>query len=95
MSKADMDHHRGRAPLAGTARLAGLATIAAVEVQGAPTPDEVLEDQLVENCLRDDLKPIEQARAFESLMNRRSLTQAQVAEQLHLSPSTISRACRS
>jgi ParB family transcriptional regulator, chromosome partitioning protein len=74
------------------ARLAGLATIAAVEVQGAPTPDEVLEDQLVENCLRDDLKPIEQARAFESLMNRRSLTQAQVAERLHLSPSTISRA---
>ena len=74
------------------ARLAGLATIASVEVQGAPTPDEVLEDQLVENCLRDDLKPIEQARAFESLMNRRSLTQAQVAERLHLSPSTISRA---
>ena len=82
--------HRWRA-----ARLAGLATIASVEVQGAPTPDEVLEDQLVENCLRDDLKPIEQARAFESLMNRRSLTQAQVAERLHLSPSTISRRCHS
>jgi ParB family transcriptional regulator, chromosome partitioning protein len=74
------------------AQLAGLATIAAVEAQGVPTSDETLEDQLVENCLRDDLKPIEQARAFESLMNRRSLTQAQVAERLHLSPSTISRA---
>ena len=51
--------------------LAGLTTIAAIEAQGVPTPDEVLEDQLVENCLRDDLKPIEQARAFEALMNRR------------------------
>ena len=74
------------------ARLAGLATIAAVEAQGVPTSDEALEDQLVENCLRDDLKPIEQARAFEALMNRRNWTQAQLAEHLHLSPPTVSRA---
>ena len=74
------------------ARLAGLATIAAVEAQGVPTSDEALEDQLIENCLRDDLKPIEQARAFEALMNRRNWTQAQLAEHLHLSPPTVSRA---
>jgi ParB family transcriptional regulator, chromosome partitioning protein len=74
------------------AALAGLATIAAVEAQGAPTPDEVLEDQLVENCLRDDLRPIEQARAFEALMNRRGWTQGELAERLHLAQPTISRA---
>lgn len=74
------------------AALAGLTTIAAIEAQGVPTPDEVLEDQLVENCLRDDLKPIEQARAFEALMNRRGWTQGELAERLHLAQPTISRA---
>ncbi|MGE5754192.1 MAG: ParB/RepB/Spo0J family partition protein [Planctomycetaceae bacterium] len=74
------------------AQIAGLATIAAVETQGTPTPDEVLEDQLVENCLRDDLKPIEQARAFDALMNRRGWTQTQLAEHLHLSVGKVSKA---
>ena len=35
--------------------------------RGPLTPDEILEDQLMENCIREDLKPIEQARAFRAL----------------------------
>ena len=50
------------------AQRAGLPTLICVEVKGAPTPEEVLEDQLVENCVREDLKPIEQARAFKALI---------------------------
>ena len=46
------------------AGLAGLAALACVEVKGELTPESILEDQLVENCLRSDLKPIEEARAF-------------------------------
>ena len=47
------------------AGLAGLTSLACVEVKGEPTPDEILEDQLIENCLRADLKPIEQAHAYQ------------------------------
>ena len=46
------------------ARLAGLESIACVVVPGTATPEEILEDQLVENCLREDLKPIEQAQGL-------------------------------
>ena len=56
------------------------------------TADEVLEEQLVENCLREDLKPIEQAHAFKSLIDRRGWSYAQVAEHLHISKAAVGRA---
>ena len=74
------------------AQLAGLATITAVEVQGAPSADDLLEDQLVENCLREDLKPIEQARAFKALIERRGWSYRQLGERLSVAPSSITRA---
>lgn len=74
------------------ARRAGLTSLACVEVRGEPTPDEILEDQLIENCLRADLKPIEQAHAYKALMDRRGLSGRQLAEALHLSHMTVTRA---
>ena len=41
--------------------------------RGRRPADEILEDQLVENCVREDLKPIEQARAFQALLDRRGV----------------------
>jgi len=73
------------------AQLAGLATLACVETEQPLSPDEVLEDQLTENCLRDDLLPMEQARAFRALMERRGWSQRQLAEHLAMAPSTVSR----
>ena len=72
--------------------LAGLPSLQAVEAKGTLTPDEILEDQLVENCLREDLKPIEQARAFKALMDVRGWSHRQLAEQLHIAPSAVSQA---
>ncbi|MBV8270386.1 MAG: ParB/RepB/Spo0J family partition protein [Planctomycetaceae bacterium] len=74
------------------AALAGLPSLQAVEAKGTLTPDEILEDQLVENCLREDLKPIEQARAFKALMDVRGWSHRQLAEQLHIAPSAVSQA---
>jgi ParB family chromosome partitioning protein len=74
------------------ASLAGLATLACVEVKGEPTPDEILEDQLVENCVREDLKPIEQARAFKALLERRGCSGRQLAESLNISHMAVTRA---
>jgi ParB family chromosome partitioning protein len=74
------------------AQLAGLATVSAVEVQGTPTVDDLLEDQLVENCLREDLKPVEQARAFKALIDRRGWSYRQLGERLSIAPASITRA---
>ena len=55
-------------------------------------PNELLIDQLMENVLREDLKPMEQARAYKTLMEQGGLTQIQLAETLQVAQSTIARA---
>ncbi len=52
----------------------------------------ILEQQLIENLLREDLKPMEQARGFAGLMELNGWTGKQVADSLHVAPSTVSRA---
>jgi ParB family chromosome partitioning protein len=74
------------------AQLAGLETLACVVIAGGATPEDLLEDQLIENCLREDLRPIEQARAFKSLIESRGLSQRQLAERLQVGQGTISKA---
>ena len=74
------------------ARLAGLATLMCVEAKGRQSPDDLLEDQLVENCVREDLKPIEQAHAFRALLDRRGWSYRQLAESLNISHQAIVRA---
>ncbi|HMB04706.1 MAG TPA: ParB/RepB/Spo0J family partition protein, partial [Isosphaeraceae bacterium] len=71
---------------------AGLSLVSAVEVTGPLTEDEILEEQLVENCLREDLRPVEQAKAYRALMTSRSLNQVQLAERLHVGQGTIAKA---
>lgn len=74
------------------ARLAGLETVQAIVVEGEATPEDLLEDQLVENALRQDLRPIEQARAYRRLMDARGFSQRQLAERLRISQASIARA---
>ena len=56
------------------------------------TAEDVLEEQLIENCVREDLKPIEQARAFRQLMGRLGLSFRELADRLHLSHAAVHRA---
>jgi ParB family chromosome partitioning protein len=74
------------------AALAGLSTLVCIEARGLPTPEEILEDQLVENCVRADLKPIEQARAFQALLERRGCSYRQLADSLAISHQAVVRA---
>jgi ParB family chromosome partitioning protein len=74
------------------ARMAGLTTIVCIEAKGEMTPGEILEDQLVENCIREDLKPIEQARAFRALLDTRGCSARQLAESLRISHQAVGRA---
>jgi ParB family chromosome partitioning protein len=71
---------------------AGIESIACVVVAGNPSPEDLLEDQLVENALREDLKPVEQARAYEVLLSARGLSQRQLAERLQIGHASIARA---
>ncbi len=71
---------------------AGLQTIQCHFHDQPLSPTQILEQQLIENLLREDLKPIEQARAFRALMDLNEWTARQVAEALHVQPSTVSRA---
>jgi ParB family chromosome partitioning protein len=71
---------------------AGRKTIAAVVLEGDRTEGEILELQIIENCLREDLRPIEQARAFKALMDRNGWSAVRLGETLRLNNSTIIRA---
>jgi ParB family transcriptional regulator, chromosome partitioning protein len=74
------------------ARMAGLSTLSAVVVEGLISPAELLAIQLIENCLREDLKPIEQAKAFKALMERNGWSARQVARELSIDHTGVARA---
>jgi ParB family chromosome partitioning protein len=73
------------------AKLAGLATIECVFHETDLSPGETLELQMVENLLRSDLKPMEEARGYQRLMELRGYTGQQVAAALSVPASKVSR----
>jgi ParB family chromosome partitioning protein len=73
------------------ARMAGLATISAVVVDGEMSPVELLAIQLVENCLREDLRPVEQARAYRALLEQNDWSIRQLAAELALDHSAVAK----
>ena len=72
-------------------RLAGLERVRVEFVERAMTEADVLAEQVVENAVRADLKPVEQARAYERLMALNGWTAQQVAETLGIEPSSVYR----
>lgn len=73
-------------------RLAGLKE-APVIIKDA-TPQAMLELALVENVQRADLNPLEEAVAYETLINEFGLTQAQVAEKVGKSRTAVTNTLR-
>ena len=74
------------------ARMAGLATVPVV-IKDA-SPQEVLELALVENIQRADLNPLEEAAAFQQLVEEFGLTQEQVAERVGKSRVAVTNTLR-
>lgn len=74
------------------ARRAGLAEVPCVVVEAAMSAREVRLDQLIENALREDVPPLEQAAAFQTLIAENQWSARRLAEELHLSPQTVLRA---
>lgn len=71
---------------------AGLEKIDCYFVEGELNRSEILEQQLVENLLRQDLKPLDEARGYSALMELNEWNGKQVAAALNVSTSKVSRA---
>jgi ParB family chromosome partitioning protein len=76
------------------AKLAGLPSMSCVIMDAPATPSELLALQLVENLVREDLKPIEQAKAFRSVMDAHGWSTHDVARELAIDQSSVVRALR-
>jgi ParB family chromosome partitioning protein len=74
------------------ARIAGLETVPAVVRE--LTDEDALELALTENLLRQDLNPIEVARAYQTLLEKFHLSHEQVAERLGINRSSVSNTLR-
>ena len=73
-------------------QLAGLPAIAAVVLESVPDQSQILEMQVLENAMREDLSPLDQARAYRALMEQNGWTASRVAAAVHVYPSTVTRA---
>jgi ParB/RepB/Spo0J family partition protein len=79
----------------GEFRWRGLKEINASHVQAVvweqrPSPVELLQTQLMVNCHRSDLNPLDKARAYVKLLEELPATQQELAKLLHVSPATVS-----
>ena len=74
------------------AQRAGLARVPALIREASD--EKALEITLVENIQREDLNPVEQARAFERLMSEFHLTQEEVATRTAKDRATVANAVR-
>ena len=77
------------------ATLVGLERLPVICVDGELTLAEIRQEQLFDNLHREDLSDMEEARAFKDYMGMRGCTQKELAAELCISPSKVSRRCPS
>ncbi|MCB9386186.1 MAG: ParB/RepB/Spo0J family partition protein [Bryobacterales bacterium] len=73
-------------------RLASLPTLDVIVVDDPEERGAVLERQLVANVQRENLSPLERARAIQRLLAETGWTAAKVADSIGISSATVSRA---
>jgi len=74
------------------ARMAGLSEVPVILRKF--TDDEKLEIALIENIQREDLNPIEEAKAYRKLMERNNLSQDSLAKKIGKKRSTVANSMR-
>src|SRR3954470_17114577 len=74
------------------ANLAGIPTMTATILARAPEAGERLALQCIENLLRSDLRPMEEAKAYRQLMTLNGWNAAQLSRELAVSESKVTRA---
>lgn len=74
------------------AKQAGLATVPCVPVEGELSETELLADQIIENHVRNSLKPMELARSLAKLKALKGCTSQALAKELGISGGSITKA---
>jgi ParB family chromosome partitioning protein len=74
------------------ALLAGLKTVSCLFLDRPLTESEIRQESLIENLLREDLRPIEAANGYTDLMKLNGWTMQQLADSLNISKGAISKA---
>lgn len=74
------------------AKLAGMIELSCTIDEGELSAEERLEVQLVENALREDLRPVEQAKAYRALMKVKGWSGNQLSKELHIGQASVVRA---
>lgn len=73
------------------AKLAGLATVPCLPVEGDLSETDIISDQIIENSVRNDLSPLDLARALSKLKALKKCTSQALAAELGISAASISR----
>jgi len=71
---------------------AGMTDLLCIVLERRPDPRERITLQLIENLLREDLAPVEQARAYQEMMRLNEWGTNQLARELHIPSSAVSQA---
>lgn len=74
------------------AKIAGLSEVPVVIKEYSP--QEVMEVALIENIQREDLNPVEEARAYQNLIEEYNLKQEEVAKKVSKNRTTITNSLR-
>ncbi|MCC5877464.1 MAG: ParB/RepB/Spo0J family partition protein [Candidatus Sumerlaeia bacterium] len=74
------------------AQMAGVEKVPALVTKA--TDEEMLEIAIVENVQRDDLNPVEEAKAYRSLIDQFGWTQEQIAQRVGKKRTTVANALR-
>ena len=72
-------------------KVAGLPSINCQFQEQELSKTEILEQQLIENLLREDLKPIEEARAFDELMKLNGWSGKELSDAIRVNQSKVTR----
>lgn len=72
-------------------KAAGLPSINCQFEEKELSKTQILEQQLIENLLREDLKPIEEAKAFDELMKLNAWSGKELGDAIRVNPSKITR----
>lgn len=74
------------------AKLAGLASVPCLPVEGELSETDLLADQIIENTVRNSLKPLELARSLAKLKALKGCTSQTLAKELGISGGAITKA---
>lgn len=75
-------------------RYAELPTIECLIADEHLTENDILIQQIIENCQREDLQPVERAKAFKELMERQEWDGKRLAQELKVSEGTVSNSLK-